>query len=128
MELSSSWFENVLNFNIQAAPGYQGFGQGVLKYPYTFSTYNQLSNTRLISPKTGTLQAGSSETFVIASKDYTSFAIIINGEWNHFVKNTTTGNFELNLTIPSETQTLEISGAAAKSAAHWGLVQYNIVQ
>jgi hypothetical protein len=128
LDISVTTLENVLNFNITAASGYQGFGNGVLKYPYTFSTYNQLSNTQLISPVTGTLKAGRNETFVISSKDYSSFAIIIHGEWKFFTKNSKTGNFELNFTIPSDIQTLKVSGGTTKSATHWGLVQYNVVQ
>jgi hypothetical protein len=120
--------QDVLSFNIKAASGYGGFGNGILKYPYTFSTYNQLSDTQLISPKTGILQAGSPETFVISSKNYSSFAIIVNGEWNYFAKNSKTGNFELTLTVPSDVDSIKISGAPAKTGTHWGLVQYDIVQ
>jgi hypothetical protein len=120
--------ESVLSFNVKAAPGYQGFGNGALKYPYTFPTYNNVSNTQLLSPITGTLKSGETETFIISSKNYSSFAIIINGEWNHFTKNNKTGNFELSLTVPSDIQTLQISGGTAKTATHWGLVQYNVVQ
>lgn len=93
LELSTTYLDGVLGFNIKAASGYGGFGNGVLKYPYTFSTYKQLSNTQLISPKIGTLKAGSSETFIISSKDYSSFAIIVNDEWNYFTKNNRTGRF-----------------------------------
>jgi transglutaminase-like putative cysteine protease len=128
LEFSTNWMQDVLRFNIKAASGYQGFGNGVLKYPYTFSTYNQLSNTQLISPKTGTLKAGTSETFVMSSRDYVSFAIIINGEWNHFTKNSKTGNFELTLTIPPDVDSIKISGGPARTGTHWGLVQYNVVQ
>jgi hypothetical protein len=120
--------ESVLNFNIRAASGYRGFGNGVLKYPYTFSTYNNVSNTQLVSPVTGTLKSGETETFIISSKNYASFAIIINGEWHRFTKNSKTGNFELSLTIPADIQTLEISGGTAKTATHWGLVQFNVIQ
>jgi HKD family nuclease len=74
------------------------------------------------------LKTGSNETFVISSKDYSSFAIIINGEWNFFAKNSKTGNFELNFTVPSDIQILKVSGGTTKSATHWGLVQYNVVQ
>ncbi|MHB9293858.1 hypothetical protein Holit_02977 [Hollandina sp. SP2] len=127
LELSTGMLENVLDFKIKAASGYPGFGKGVTKYPYTFSTYNQLSNTQLVSPITGILKAGSTETFVISSKDYSSFAIIINKEFNFFTKNNKTGNFELTFTVPTDMQTLEISGATAKNATHWGLVQYTVV-
>jgi hypothetical protein len=128
LEISTSFLEQVLGFDIKAVSGYQGFGVGVLKYPYTFITYNQVPNTQLISPITGTLKAGSQQNFVVSSRDYTSFAIIINEEWNFFTKNNRTGNFELNFTVPSDIQTLKISGGTAKSATHWGLVQYNVVQ
>jgi hypothetical protein len=128
IELSTGELEQVLSVKIKAAPGYAGFGQGVLKYPYTFSTYNQLANTQLIFPITGTLKAGSTETFVVSSKDYSSFAIIINKEFNFFTKNSKTGNFELEFTVPPDVQTIQISGGTAKTATHWGLVRYNVVQ
>ena len=127
LDISVTMLENVINFNIQATSGYRGFGQGILKYPYTFSTYNQLSNTQLISPKTGTLKAGSSETFVISSTDYSSFAIIINDQWNFFTKNSKTGNFELPYTVPTDVDTIKISGSSSKTGTYWGLVQYNVV-
>jgi hypothetical protein len=127
LDISVTMLENVLNFNIKAASGYQGFGNGVLKYPYTFSTYNQLSDTQLVAPKTGTLKAGSQETFVISSKNYSSFAIILGDQWNFFTKNSTTGNFELSLAIPVDVDSIKISGSTSKTGTHWGLVQYNIV-
>jgi hypothetical protein len=128
IDISTSSLEQVLRFDIKAASGYQGFGNGVLKYPYTFSTYNQLANTQLISPKTGTLKAGSTETFVMSSKDYSSFAIIINDEWNFFTKNSKSGNFELTFTVPSDVDSIKVSGAVSKTSTHWGLVQYNIAE
>jgi hypothetical protein len=128
LDLGTGWLDNVLKFNIKAASGYQGFGAGVLKYPLTFSNYNQLSDTTLISPITGTLKAGSAETFIISSKNYSSFAIILDKEWNYFTKNSKTGNFELNFTIPSDVQTLKISGGTAKTVTHWVLVQFNVAE
>jgi hypothetical protein len=130
LDISVTTQENVLNFNITTASGYQGFGNGVLKYPYTFSTYNQLSNTQLISPITGTLKAGSNETFVISSKDYSSFAIIINEEWNFFTKNSKTGDFELTLTMPEDVETIAVYGVITsgnrRNAA--GLIRYSVAQ
>jgi hypothetical protein len=127
LELSTGMMDSVLNFTVKAAPGYQGFGKGVLKHPYTFASYNNVSNTQLVSPIKGTLKAGSTETFVISSKDYASFAIILHGEWAFFTKNNKTGNFELTFTVPMDIQTLEISGGTARTATHWKLVQYNVV-
>jgi hypothetical protein len=118
--------EPVLDFNLRAAPPYQGFGAGALKYPQTFSTYNQLGNTRLISPKAGALKAGGEETFVISSTDYGAFAVIINGQWNHFAKNPKTGFFELALAVPPGITSLTISGSSGKGGAYWGLVRYTV--
>jgi transglutaminase-like putative cysteine protease len=128
LELVTNYAQNVLSFNIKAASGYRGFGKDILKYPLTFTIYNQLPNTQLISPVTGTLKAGSNETFVVSSRDYSSFAIIINGEWNMFTRNSKTGNYELNLTIPANVQSIQISGGTARNSTHWGLVRYNVVQ
>ncbi|MDR3276224.1 MAG: hypothetical protein LBT11_03265 [Treponema sp.] len=128
LDLSTNSAESVLAFNIKADSGYQGFGNGVLKYPYTFGNYNQLSDTTLISPIIGTLKAGSTETFIISSRNYSSFAIVCNGEWNFFTRNTRAGNFELNFTIPAGIDSIQISGATAKTATHWALIKYDIVQ
>jgi hypothetical protein len=125
LELQTGWLEDVLHFNIKAAPGYQGFGNGVLKYPFTFRTYNQVSNTQLISPKTGTLKSGSTETFVMSSRDYTKAAIIINGEFTQLVKNSKTGNFELNFEIPAGIMELSIYGSKDGSQ-YTGLIRYEV--
>jgi hypothetical protein len=127
MDVSVTMLENVLSFNIKAASGYRGFGQGVLKYPNTFVNYNQLSNTQLVSPKSGTLKAGTSETFVISSTDYSSFAIIINSQWNYFTKNSRTGNYELIFIIPNDVDSIRISGSTSRTGTHWGLVEFNVV-
>jgi hypothetical protein len=130
LDISTTMLESVLDFNIQAANGYQGFGNGVLKYPYTFSAYLQLQNTQLVSPMTGTLKAGSSQTFVVSSKDYSGFSIVINDQWNNFVKNNKTGNYELTLSIPEGIDEIIVSGVtkSGNSSRAYGLVQYNVVK
>ncbi|GHV42859.1 hypothetical protein AGMMS49546_22860 [Spirochaetia bacterium] len=126
--LETNWMDNVFNFNIKAAPGYQGFGTNVQKYPHIFSTYNSVSNTQLIAPVKGVLKAGSTETFVFYSKDYGSIAIILSGKFTFFAKNSKTGNFELTFEIPSGIETLKISGGKDQRSTHWGLIQYDIEQ
>jgi hypothetical protein len=124
LELSIGWYESVLDFNIKAAPGYQGFGSGILKYPFTFSAYNNVPNTQLISPATGILQAESTH-FVIASRDYTAFAIVINGKWHHFSKNSATGNYELSFAVPDDVDFIEIYAGKGGNSYH-GLVRYAV--
>ena len=118
--------ESVLDFNLRAAPPYQGFGAGTLKYPHTFGTYSGLTNTRLISPKTGALKAGTTETLVMSSTDYGSFAVIIDDQWNFFTKNPKTGFFELSLTIPPDVSAITISGSPGKTGTYRGLIQYRV--
>jgi hypothetical protein len=115
---------HVLDFTIQAAEGYQGFGAALFKYPHTLSAYDSAPNTRILTPLTGTLKAGSAQTFILSSKDYNSFAIIIDGQWNYFTKNPKTGNFELPFTIPSGIETITISCGQDGNPTYWGLIQY----
>jgi hypothetical protein len=116
----------VLNFKVQAASGYNGFGNGVLKYPNTFSNYLQLPNTQLVAPITGTLKGGDKVTFSISSRDYSYFAIVIKDQWNRFTRNNSTGNYELTMTVPNDLDTLEIMGSPTQNGQYWSLVQYNI--
>jgi len=125
LELTTSYAKNVLVFNIKAAPAYKGFGNGVLKYPHTFITYNQVSNTELLSPIKGLLESGTIEFFSIASRDYTRFAVIINGYVTDIPRNIRTGNFELNFEIPSGSNEIIIYGSR-DGRSYTGLVKYSV--
>ena len=125
LELTTNYLDNVLTFNIKAASSYKGFGSGVLKYPYTFSSYNQVSNTQLVSPVKGVLERGTVELFSISSQDFTRFAIIINGELTNIQRNTRTGNYELNFEIPSGITELNIFGSR-DGRSYTGLIRYGV--
>jgi len=108
-------------------------GNNVSRYPYIYSNYSELSNTQLISPKTGTLKSGSFQTFIISSKDYSEFSIIIDGELNNllnnFRKNNKTGNYEATLTVPNNIDTIEIYGVTTVNNRRNGvaLVRYKVM-
>jgi hypothetical protein len=125
LELTTNYLDNVLTFNIKAASSYKGFGSGVLKYPYTFSSYNQVSNTQLVSPIKGVLERGTVELFSISSQDFTRFAILINGELTNIPRNTRTGNYELNFEIPSGITELNIFGSR-DGRSYTGLIRYDV--
>jgi transglutaminase-like putative cysteine protease len=125
LELSTSYSENVLTFNIKVSSAYKGFGNGVLKYPYTFSAYNQVSNTQLLTPVKGVLESGTVELFSISSRDFTKVAIIINGEFTDIPKNNRSGNFELNFDIPPGLTELNIFGSR-DGRNYTGLIKYNV--
>jgi hypothetical protein len=125
LELSTAFAPNVLVFNIKASSSYNGFGNGVLKYPYTFGDYNQVSSTQLLSPIKGLLESGTSEMFSIYSRDFTKFAIIIDGEFTDIPRNSRSGNFELNFEIPSGLTEIIIYGS--KDGRNYnGLVLYSV--
>jgi len=127
LELSTNWLESVLSFNIKAAAGYQGFGNGVLKYPHTFGAYNEVSNTQLISPAKGVLKSGDTEKFALSTKDFTKVALIINGEFTQLAKNSRSGDFELDFEIPGGIDTLQLYGSR-DGKQFTGLVQYRVTQ
>jgi hypothetical protein len=124
LELPSGWMESVLHFNIKAAPEYLGFGASLRKYPNAYTTFNDASNTRIISPLAGTVKAGSVETFSVSSKDFSRIAIIVNGEFHFFTKNQA-GDFILEFQIPENIDRIIISGS--RDARNYnGLVWYDV--
>ena len=99
-------------------------------FPIAYSNYRQLSNTKLISPLTGTLKSGASYTFIISSTEYDTFTIITNNVWNYFSKNDETGNFELNLTIPSNIDAIDIFAVTEinNHRSGVGLIGYKVIK
>jgi hypothetical protein len=125
LELSTNYAPTVFSFNIKAAPGYKGFGSGILKYLFTFISYNQVSNTQLLSPIKGVLKSGTREMFSISSRDFTKVGIIINGEFTDIPKNNRTGNFELNFEIPAGLTEINIFGSR-DGRNYTGLIKFNV--
>lgn len=74
LEVSSGLLEPVLDFKLNAAESYTGFGNE-MKYPTVYSSYDSASNTKLISPLGGTLKKGDKVKFEIASKDFSGIAV-----------------------------------------------------
>jgi hypothetical protein len=123
LDISVTMLESVLNFNIKAASGYQGFGNGVLKYPYTYISYNDTSNTDLLSPLKGRLQAGATETFTVTSRDFTKVAIVLNGEFIQLTK--TANNFKLDYEVPAGIGELTLYGSK-DGKQYMALVRYEV--
>jgi hypothetical protein len=126
LELPLEMLEPVLDFNLQAGPGYPGF-RGIFskRFPDTFTTFDDAANTRLVSPIKGNLKAGDEEQFEFESKDFTRFAIIIDGEFTFFEKNPS-GNFELTFTVPPGIGELQIF-ATKNSRNYNGLLRYGVI-
>jgi len=100
----------------------------VNSFPVAYSSYKQSSNTKLISPLTGTLKSRNRYTFILSSTDYSAFAIVINDKWHYFTKNDKTGNYELNLLIPNDVDSIVISRvmASGNRLSGNGLIEYKV--
>jgi len=125
VDLSLETLDPVLNFNLKANSGYAGYKNNFTKrFPDIYATYKGSSNTSLVSPINGVLTAGAEETFIIESKDFSKFAIIIDGEFTFFEKNRN-GTFELPFEIPSGINELIICGTK-DNRNYNGLLRYHI--
>jgi len=123
--LSLELLEPVLDFNLKAGSGYAGYKNNYARrFPDMYTTFKGSSNTSLVSPINGVLTAGAAETFIIESKDFSKFAIIINGEFTFFEKNKH-GAFELPFQIPSGIDELIICGTK-DNRNYSGLLRYHI--
>jgi len=127
-DIEPTWYDNgrPLEFGVieEIIPG------RVNTFPEAYSSFMELSNTRLIDvPMTATLRSGNSYNFKISSTDYSIFSIIINNNRNDFKKNDATGNHELiNFKIPTGTESITIYGLTV-SGNMWkavGLIGYKV--
>jgi len=124
--LSLESYENILGFNIRAQTGYKGFRAVYNKrFPDTYREYNEALNTSLISPINGELKAEAEETFIIESKDFTRFAIVVDGQFNFLEKNKD-GAFELTFVIPAGIDEIQIFGTK-NNRSFSGLLKYGVV-
>jgi hypothetical protein len=123
VELSLDALEPVLYFDIKASNRYTGFRNNYIRrFPDTYMAFKGVSNTNLLSPINGVLKSGSTEIFIIESRDFTRFAIIIDGQFTFFEKNTN-GAFVLEFKIPSEINELQIFGTK-NNRNYEGLLKY----
>jgi hypothetical protein len=123
--LSLEQLEPVLDFEVKAKQGYEGFALTVPKrFPYAYLGMENSPNTKLVSPIKGDVSLGSTEVFEIVSRDFSGFAIIIGGRYYSFQRQST-GNFRLEFTIPDLDEFI-IYGA--RGGSYTGLLKYKVVK
>jgi len=126
VELSLEMLEPVLDFYLKVSSGYTGYNNYYIKrFPVTYKVFKEVSNTNLLSPINGVLKSGSTETFIIESKDFTRFAIVIDGKFNFFERKTNNGPFELEFEIPFGLNELQIFGTR-NNREYNGLLKYSV--
>ena len=124
LDIQNGYLEPVLTVNLKASNEYEGCGFEA-KYPNVYSAYTNAKNTFLLSPKQYSLYAGEIYHFEFTSKNFQKFAIIIGDDWKFFEKNPSTGNFELELEIPSGLEKLVAFGSS-NGKNYAGLIEWNL--
>ena len=103
--MNTANYEEVLSVNIKAAKNYKGYNKekeySTGRFPLKYISHTECLNTKLIEPRSGSVEKGTKVLFSIQSKDYSGFAFVINDEWNMFNFNSSTGCYELELEVPN---------------------------
>ena len=107
----AAYSENVLYFDLISSDGYNGFGEGWLRFPSEYRSYMETTNTHLIAPAAGVLQKGSSQRFEVESKDYVGIALSTGGSLIPFTKDPKTGIYSLETEIPSDSEQVTVFGS-----------------
>ena len=93
-------FIDMFYFDMQAGENYAGYGAKIKKFP-TMHSYNEVNETLLLSPRTGTLKKGEKITFKIRSEDYADIGLLINGGLVPLKYDEKTKEFALEAAIPT---------------------------
>lgn len=107
----TAYSENVLYFDLISSEGYNGFGEGWLRFPSEYRSYMETSNTHLIGPVAGVLQKGSRQKFEVESKDYVGIALSTGGSLMPFSKDGGSGIYFLETEIPSDSEQVTVFGS-----------------
>lgn len=124
INLESGYLETVLYFDIKASDSYTGCGN-FYKYPNTYTTYNDTSNTMLLSPKCAVLSIGENVIFKFDSKDYSGMGISFGNELIPMTKNGTV--FEYEGEIPEDCEKVIVYGTS-NGKNYAGLLYYEVKQ
>ena len=105
----------ILKFDIVSDGSYAGYGRNVTKYPFTYSSYNSATSTKLTAPLVGTLKSGESVRFEIESGDYTALAVMdgvtAGGSLIPMTRNSKTRVFVLDYEIPDGVEQVFVYGS-----------------
>lgn len=105
LNMNTANYEEVLSVNIKAAKNYKGYNKekeySAGRFPLKYISHTECLNTKLIEPRSSSVEKGTKVLFSIQSKDYSGFAFVINDEWNMFNFNSSTGCYELELEVPN---------------------------
>ena len=109
--------EEVLSINIKTSKSYKGYAKEkeykAGRFPLKYISQTECLNTKLVEPRSGSVEKGTKVLFSIQSKDYSGFAFVINDEWNLFNYNTSRGCYELELEVP-DVDSLTLMGTKNK--------------
>ncbi len=124
-DFNTKLFLDVLHVELKAADDYKGYGAVGNRFPKKYDNSHSLKNTRLVEPRTGILQKGKTYTFRIQSGDYSTFAFWENDQPVKFKRNSKSGFYELEYTVPSDVTLLNLY-ASGDAKSYQGLWAYNL--
>ena len=105
----------IIKFDIVSDGQYAGYGRGVVKYPFTYSSYNAATSTRLVSPLVASLSTREPVVFDIESGDYTAFAVAdgisFGGSLVPMSRDPKTRHFVLDYEVPDGAQQVIVYGS-----------------
>ena len=123
LEQNTQEYENILYFDLKPSQNYKEF-VAKNRYPQTYSSYIDVRNTLLLSPRQGALKKGETVNFLIDSKDFSSMALYIN-EKLILLKKNQKGIFELETEIP-DTQAVKVCGSKPNAKSYLVLWEYEV--
>ena len=130
LNMNTANYEEVLSVNIKAAKNYKGYAKekeySTGRFPLKYISHTECLNTKLVEPRSGSVEKGTKVLFSIQSKDYSGFAFVINDEWNMFNFNSSTGCYELELEVPN-VDSLTLMGTKNKRQ-YDGILTYTVRQ
>ena len=126
LEKNTGNYEEVMYFDLTASADYSGYGETQSRFPPIFIAYTESSDTHLLEPLSGVIKGSENTKIQIASKDFSSFAVVIDGELELFTKNSKTGIFEMEIAVPAGMEHLMVMGS--KNGRNFSSLWYFIVE
>ena len=113
--------ERVLSFDIEAAEGYAGYGEG-WRFPKVYIEFSNIKNLHLIESPTGSVKKGSTVKVAVESREFSGFAWGVDHDYiTKFAKTDVKNVYEAEIVVPEDGKVLNIYGTrdGKKYFSYW---------
>ncbi len=126
LERNTGRYDNVLSFEVKAASDYAGFGRDIQRFPQRFLPYHLAQNIQVLSPLEGSLKKGSEVHFSVKTSSFSQMMLVLSeNDYVPFVKNSKTGAFELDFSIPEGLEKISVY-ASKNNKEYASLFTYDV--